>query len=317
MFKKSWMFVTTMSFDFARRFTKIGFSTASGRAISTSTMRPSDMSPKMPSSAPPFTPMRACAFFIIASLAVRWASTFALCSLSLIALRFQAILRRFSASVRRAFMAKVACIFAASISCCFSLNLASATFNNCVFTLKSASRRGMTSSRVPVKSSIFFCLSDLTRFFGFPPSRKSSVSRKSDTSKLSRTSEVSSSSSPATDGELCDLCSSKSLRRSSPRSLASPESFASASATLPSSSFWAASRSCNRSLSKCWVTSSRAPPSTTAWLSSSIVSARPAPAPRSLPPSPCRAAPSADRHAENARDIRTMPVSLRSTVYGV
>mmetsp|Transcript_108837 Transcript_108837/g.283819 ORF Transcript_108837/g.283819 Transcript_108837/m.283819 type:complete len:251 (-) Transcript_108837:64-816(-) len=177
MFKKSWMFVTTMSFDFARRFTKIGFSTASGRAISTSTMRPSDMSPKMPSSAPPFTPMRACAFLIIASLAVRAISSLASRSFSLAFLRSVAALRRLSASRRSSFMAFVASFFALSRSLCFSLNQASATLSCCVLYLKSVCSSGMISSSFPV-ARVKFLFSLASLFLGFlsseMPSRSTS-----------------------------------------------------------------------------------------------------------------------------------------------
>mmetsp|Transcript_77145 Transcript_77145/g.215540 ORF Transcript_77145/g.215540 Transcript_77145/m.215540 type:complete len:254 (+) Transcript_77145:96-857(+) len=175
MFRKSWTEVTTRSFDLVSRLTKIGFSTASGRAMSTSTMTPSEKSPSVPSD-PPFTPMRACAFLIIAAFAVRVASSIALRSLSLARRRSEAESRRLSASWRSSFMAFVASFFALSRSLCFSLNQASATLSCCVLYLKSVCSSGMISSSFPV-ARVKFLFSLASLFLGFLSSERPSNSR--------------------------------------------------------------------------------------------------------------------------------------------
>mmetsp|Transcript_128431 Transcript_128431/g.344587 ORF Transcript_128431/g.344587 Transcript_128431/m.344587 type:complete len:232 (-) Transcript_128431:85-780(-) len=157
---------------------KTGFSTAAGRAMSTSTMMPRDASPSMPDSSDwPLALIKACAFLIMAALAVRVASSMALRSLSLARRRSEADSRRFSASRRSSFMAFVASFFALSRSLCFSLNQASATLSCCVLYLKSVCSSGMISSSFPV-ARVKFLFNFASLFLGFlsseMPSRSTS-----------------------------------------------------------------------------------------------------------------------------------------------
>mmetsp|Transcript_45525 Transcript_45525/g.118166 ORF Transcript_45525/g.118166 Transcript_45525/m.118166 type:complete len:257 (+) Transcript_45525:349-1119(+) len=192
MLRKSWTDVTTTSFDFASRFTKTGFSTASGRAMSTSIKMPSDTELMMPSDSMPLAPTRACAFLIIASLARRMESAFARRSFSLAILRWPADWRRFSASRRSSFMASVASLFAVSIAFCLSLNKASANLTCVAASFMSDRKTGMISSMYEVAfSSQKAFLGLVRRLVGLLPS-----SIRSSSSSVSSMLKSSSWSSP-------------------------------------------------------------------------------------------------------------------------